>query len=180
MSGRQLDIHWLRFGQPVVVLALILTCLGHCQGHGSFLNVSLFSPVFRLDEAIGKAVDLVREVLTEQNIEGQCLTEIEVSFLFESHYDLLSKNMASGYLTLPKCGCFNPEVLLLWSMPWRICCHCGDLCCHGINWFIILINCHWLIFVICIACNLYGRTNATTPVTVGSPMSGSQLKVDAE
>ena len=80
MSGRQLDIHWLRFGQPVVVLALILTCLGHCQGHGSFLNVSLFSPVFRLDEAIGKAVDLVREVLTEQNIEGQCLTEIEMSF----------------------------------------------------------------------------------------------------
>ena len=80
MSGRQLDIHWLRFGQPVVVLALILTCLDHCQGHGSFLNVSLFSPVFRLDEAIGKAVDLVREVLTEQNIEGQCLTEIEMSF----------------------------------------------------------------------------------------------------
>ena len=49
--------------------------------NGSFLNVSLFSPVFRLDEAIGKAVDLVREVLTEQNIEGQCLTEIEMSFL---------------------------------------------------------------------------------------------------
>ena len=58
--------------------------------------MSLFSPVFRLDEAIGKAVDLVREVLTEQNIEGQCLTEIEMSFLFEGHYDLLSKNMASG------------------------------------------------------------------------------------
>ena len=55
--------------------------------------MSLFSPVFRLDEAIGKAVDLVREVLTEQNIEGQCLTEIEMSFFFEG---LLSKNMASG------------------------------------------------------------------------------------
>ena len=44
-------------------------------------------------------------------------------------------------------------------------------------------NCHWLsnrIFVICIACNLYGRTNATTPLTLGSPMSGSQLNVDAE
>ena len=27
-----------------------------------------------------EAVDLVREVLTEQNIEGQCLTEIEMSF----------------------------------------------------------------------------------------------------
>ena len=64
------------------------------------MNVSLFSPVFRLDEAIGKAIDLVREVLKEQNVEGhektvegQCLTEIEMSFLFEG---LLSKNMASG------------------------------------------------------------------------------------
>ena len=59
MSGRQFDIHWLRFGQPVVVLALILTCLEafwtcHCPSCISASPIlHLFSPVFRLDEAIG-------------------------------------------------------------------------------------------------------------------------------
>ena len=58
---------------PRKLFELVTQC--HCPRciSASFLN--LFAPVFRLDEAIGKAVDLVREVLPEQNVEGQCLTE---------------------------------------------------------------------------------------------------------
>ena len=119
--------HSLRFFRSIVVLAPVTVT-------ASFLNLSLTVTVtvrvnvqarwFRLDEAIGKTVVLVREVLSQQNVEGQCLTE--------AHEQNKLCNVRT--VSIPRFCCGGA-------------CHKGEL--HALNLIAFMCYCHESSIVLC-------------------------------